>query len=350
MARIISFFNHKGGVSKTTTAFNLGWMLAEKEKRVMLVDCDPQCNLTGMILNLQELDSADQLEVYENKKPKNIRDGLRPAFESLPSPINSVDLIKMSDNLFLLPGNIGLAEYEVTLGISQELSGSILTLKNLPGSIRHLLDLTARENDIEIIIVDMNPSLGALNQNLFSISDFFIVPTHPDYFSNLAIKSLSQILPKWKKWATKAAENPILKEANYPFPNINTKFIGYIVQNYRPRSGSPSAAFQKWIDQLTISIDKKLIPTLKESDLMLSEHEYQNIGIDPKQAILQMPNFNSLIALSQEHRVPIFRLTAEQIGQTGSVLSNTQESQENFRELFKNCAEKIIKVLNETGN
>jgi len=50
MAIQISLFNHKGGVSKTTTAFNLGWMLAEKGKRVLLADCDPQCNLTGMVL------------------------------------------------------------------------------------------------------------------------------------------------------------------------------------------------------------------------------------------------------------------------------------------------------------
>jgi len=46
----ISLFNHKGGVSKTTTTFNLGWMLAEKGKKVVIVDADPQCNLTGMVL------------------------------------------------------------------------------------------------------------------------------------------------------------------------------------------------------------------------------------------------------------------------------------------------------------
>ena len=46
----IVLFNHKGGVSKTTTTFNLGWMLASKGKKVILVDTDPQCNLTGMVL------------------------------------------------------------------------------------------------------------------------------------------------------------------------------------------------------------------------------------------------------------------------------------------------------------
>jgi chromosome partitioning protein len=46
MAQKIVFFNHKGGVSKTTTTYNLGWKIAEKGKRVLLVDADPQCNLT----------------------------------------------------------------------------------------------------------------------------------------------------------------------------------------------------------------------------------------------------------------------------------------------------------------
>ena len=54
MASQIALFNHKGGVSKTTTTFNLGWMLAKKGKKVIIVDCDPQCNLTGMVLGLKK--------------------------------------------------------------------------------------------------------------------------------------------------------------------------------------------------------------------------------------------------------------------------------------------------------
>jgi cellulose biosynthesis protein BcsQ len=50
MAPLISLFNHKGGVSKTTTAFNLGWAMADRGKRILIVDGDPQCNLTGTVL------------------------------------------------------------------------------------------------------------------------------------------------------------------------------------------------------------------------------------------------------------------------------------------------------------
>ncbi|WP_368389309.1 ParA family protein [Mesorhizobium sp. LMG 17147] len=73
-ARQIALFNHKGGVSKTTTAFNLGWMLAEKRQRVLLVDCDPQCNLTGMFLGFTGVEDIEKL--YTQDGIRNIRDGL----------------------------------------------------------------------------------------------------------------------------------------------------------------------------------------------------------------------------------------------------------------------------------
>ena len=81
----------------------------------------------------------------------------------------------MNENLFLLPGHIGLAEYEVTLGIAQELSGSLLTLRNLPGSLHYLIQATATAYKINIVIIDMSPSLSSVNQNLFSTSDYFII-------------------------------------------------------------------------------------------------------------------------------------------------------------------------------
>lgn len=125
MATQIALFNHKGGVSKTTTTFNLGWMLANKGKKVIIIDCDPQCNLTGMVLGFKE---ADEFEaIYNAAGVRNIREGLAPAFESRPVAIEPVicETISGQPNMYLLPGHIGLAEYEVTLGIAQELSGSL---------------------------------------------------------------------------------------------------------------------------------------------------------------------------------------------------------------------------------
>jgi cellulose biosynthesis protein BcsQ len=149
MAQRIALFNHKGGVSKTTTTFNLGWKLASQGKRVILVDSDPQCNLTGTILGYT---SGDELEhFYKTETERNIRAGLAPSFESKPTLIQPIDCIPVKGcaGLFLLPGHIRLAEYEVTLGIAQELSGSIQTLQNLPGSLSFLLDETVCVKDFE---------------------------------------------------------------------------------------------------------------------------------------------------------------------------------------------------------
>src|SRR2546422_2063584 len=124
---------------------------------------------------------------------------------------------------------------ETTLGISQELSGSLLALLNLPGSILSLLDEPAERYKADIVLVDMSPSLGPLNQNLLTTSDYFIVPLHPDYFSSMALSSLGKVLPRWKAWADTAYEIEALRKADYPFPKAHITFIGAVIQKYRPR-------------------------------------------------------------------------------------------------------------------
>jgi cellulose biosynthesis protein BcsQ len=80
MVKKVALFNHKGGVSKTTTTFNLGWMLAAKGKRVILVYTDSQCNLTGMALKKEESeDDEARIETIYNTH-SNIKTGLASAF------------------------------------------------------------------------------------------------------------------------------------------------------------------------------------------------------------------------------------------------------------------------------
>ncbi|MBD3882185.1 AAA family ATPase [Phormidium tenue FACHB-886] len=342
----ISLFNHKGGVSKTTTTFNLGWMLALKGKRVILADCDPQCNLTGMVLGFRG--SEEFAKIYEAEGIRNIRDGLIPAFESRPSPIEPVvcEEISGQPNMFLIPGHIGLAEYEVTLGIAQELSGSLVTLQNLPGSINHLFKVTADKYNADYILVDMSPSLGAINQNLLMTSDFFLVPMAPDYFSVMATDSLASILPKWKVWSQQAQNSPVLQKATYPFPSISPRFLGTVIQRYRLRGGDkPSSAFQKWIDEIDQSVKQKLVPALDQCRMLLPNEAYSNIGISLGEPLLQMSDFNGLIALSQKHKVPIFDLSDAQLEQTGIVLERTKRSMERFHSLYSEGADRVINLI-----
>lgn len=343
MAIQISLFNHKGGVSKTTTAFNLGWMLATKGKRVLLADCDPQCNLTGMVLGFKGTD--DFSSIYAAGGVKNIRDGLAPAFESRPAPIQPVacEEITGQPNMRLIPGHIGLAEYEVTLGIAQELSGSLVTLQNLPGSLHHLFHLTAKQYDSDFIIVDMSPSLGPINQNLLMTSDYFLVPLTPDYFSMMATDSLASVLPKWKAWAKQAQSLSVLQKATYPFPSSQPKFLGTVIQRYRIREGTtPSAAFENWIEEIKAGVKQKLIPALRGCDMLLPPNAYASIHLEESEPLLQMSDFNGLIALSQKHKVPVFALSDAQLEQVGIVLGNTKTAMNRFGQLFSDAADRII--------
>ena len=176
--------------------------------------------------------------------------------------------VKGNTNLFLLAGHIGLSEYETTLGVAQELSGSLLPLRNLPGSIRFMIDETASKIGADYVLIDMSPSLGPLNQNLFTTSDYFLVPLHPDYFSSMALSSLARRLPRWKSWAVTAHGMDVLANADYPFPSPNVQFIGSIIQKYRPRLGKASKAFQHWIDELEAGMKTKLIPALEGAGML----------------------------------------------------------------------------------
>lgn len=342
MLKRIAMFNHKGGVSKTTTTFNLGWKLAQKGKIVIIVDADPQCNLTGMVLGYEGLIAFEKF--YQERKDCNIKAALSPAFESRPALIQPVDClpVKEREGLFLLPGHLELSEYEVTLGISQELSGSIQTLRQLPGSITYLLQRTAEKFEADYVIIDMNPSLSSINQNLLMTSDFFLIPSSPDYFSVMAVESLSKVIPIWKKWADKLSKQLAGPAATYPFPRPHLKFLGTVIQKYRPRGGAPSSAFQQWIETIEKTVKSKFAPTLQKIDLMLPPQKYKNQKVDDHYTLATIPDFNSLIALSQKNQTPVFALNEEHLGYAGVVLERTIKSRDEFNSIFSQLADKII--------
>jgi cellulose biosynthesis protein BcsQ len=345
MTRRIALFNHKGGVSKTTTAFHLGWMLAEKGHRVILVDADPQCNLSGLILDFKG--EAEFDDFYKNAPQRNIRAGLAPAFESQPRAIEPVECLEVPgrSGLFLLPGHLQLSEYEVTLGIAQELSGSIHTLQNLPGSLSHLLTCTAAHHRADYMILDMNPSLSSVNQNLLMTSDYFIVPASPDYFSVMAIESLATVLPRWHSWSERAKKSPVLATATYPFPQATPKLLGTVLQKFRPRKGAPTIGFQKWIDAINKKVEERLFKQLATISMTLPVDTYKSIaGLWPSLCLTQIPDFNTLIARSQDLRTPVFALTDAQLGSAGVVLATERKKREDFKAQFAALADSIIQL------
>lgn len=344
--RQIAFFNHKGGVSKTTSVFHIGWMLASMGHKVVLVDCDPQCNLTGLLLDYSD---EDEYPFEGGDSPQNIRDGLAPAFEARPVPLKPITLqpVPARPGLYVLPGHVGLAEYESQLAIAHELSTSLTALQNIPGSLRWVLDLTAQSVAADFVLVDMSPSLGSLNQNLFTTSDAFIIPMAPDFFSAMALRSLARVLPKWYNWSTRAGEQEVLQESAYPWPSKTPKYLGSIVQNYRIRSrdgkqAAPTKAYQKWFDALLDVKRDVFIPTLEKSNLMYAEDFYENASAPLKDFLIEVPDFNSLIAISQSLSKPVFDLTRDDIKNSGSVANNQVESAQKFENIYKTAATKIV--------
>jgi cellulose biosynthesis protein BcsQ len=245
-------------------------------------------------------------------------------------------------NLFLLPGHIGLAEYETTLGIAQELSGSLLFLRNLPGSLHYALDQTASKYQADFVLVDMSPNLGPINQNLLMTGDHFIVPLHADYSSSMGLSSLAKTLPRWKGWANTAYGIDALSNADYPFPAPRATYIGAIIRTFRSRKGEATSVFQRRIDQLTVSLKTELVPSLVDAGLLDMDLFRKKAAIEPWTPIMEVADFNSQIALSQEHQLPVFALTPEKIGQQGAVWEQTRASIDVFENAFRGCAEKVI--------
>ncbi len=341
MKKII-LFNHKGGVSKTTTVFHLGWMLASLGKKTLLVDADPQCNLTSLFLG-EKFDSY-----YENSSTKNenIKDAVAKAFNGTTEPITAVTCpnAKRNENLFLLPGHMNLSEFDAQLTFSQTAANAFSSLKSLPGSFNDLIVKTSERFSIDYVIIDLNPGLSSINQNLFMISDGFIIPTNPDTFSLMALKSLSQILPKWINW--KNENIGLFRDSAYPLPEPTPKFLGEISQRFNIRNGIPTLPFRSKIEELKCVTVETLIPQLSKANMLLSEKQYLESGLLKNGYVLaEIKDFQGLAPKSHKANVPVFALSDKELDVNGQVLENMKNNRDHFRAIYDRIASVILQLL-----
>ena len=341
MSKRIVFFNHKGGVSKTTSVYNMGWMLS-KDNRVLVVDADPQCNLTSLILG----DNFEKYYIDDDTKEQNIKDGVKVAFEGKPTPIKEISCStpERAPNLFLLAGHANLSEYESSLTFALTSSRSIATLQNLPGAFAELLSITENKYNIDYTIIDLNPSLSAINQNFFIISNGFVVPTNPDPFSIMALNTLRRILPKWLDWKKSMIES--FKEAAYPLPEGNPYFLGTIIQRFNIRRGKAAKPYKNNIDEIKEITKNELYQSLKNSSMLLPLENYEEANIKQENGfcLQEISDFQSLLPRSYEAGVPVFDLTDQELNATGPVLEQLQEKRDAFNKLFTNFAKQIIEI------
>ncbi len=162
MAKKIAISNQKGGVGKTTTAVNLSSCLAVLEKKVLLIDLDPQSNATSSL-------------GLENDKIEN---GIYQLFEELCSPSDSIVNTNII-NLDIIPSHIDLVGIEIE---SIDLIDREYILKNV---------IVKVEKEYDYIIIDCPPSLGLLTLNALTASDSVIIPIQCEYF---ALEGLGKLL------------------------------------------------------------------------------------------------------------------------------------------------------------
>jgi len=173
LTRIIAISNHKGGVGKTTSTINLGGGFAKLNKKVLLIDFDPQANLTdGLGKEREETDNT----IYHMLKGE-------VSFEDLE--------IKINDNLSLLPSNLILAKLE------REYSGPNLNVYMLKNCLKQF-------NHFDFILIDCPPSLSILTMNALAAAQEVIIPLQPEYYSLKGIHKLLDAIEFVKKKINKS--------------------------------------------------------------------------------------------------------------------------------------------------
>jgi hypothetical protein len=202
----------------------------------------------------------------------------------------------------------------------------------------------------DYVLVDMSPSLGSLNQNLVATSDLVFVPTSPDFYTIMALRSLARVLPNWYRWARSAYENETLRDATYSFPAPRMRFAGAVIQRYRlyraPTDdnpyGDPTGPFMEWIDRVSEAVRSDFAPQLGAAGLLLPPAAYSKAGVGDDYVLGRIQEFNSLLPKSQEFRVPVFELAAKHLGQSGVVLENSKRQIKSLERIFEDIAKKLI--------
>ncbi|MDH6268413.1 chromosome partitioning protein [Rhizobium sp. SG_E_25_P2] len=319
MTKVVSLFNHKGGVSKTTTTFHLGWKLASLGKRVLVVDADPQCNLTGLTLGIEDYDSL--FAFYHNKQNTDIFSSLAPVFaldgDTVSSQGEKTPITKTNNpNLFILAGNIRFSEIDTQIATALTSSSTIPILRRFVSAFNELIRRISKENSIDIVLIDMSPSVSATNHCVLMSSDYFIIPVSPDFYCYQAIDSLSNVFPRWVDEIAKFKDG-----GQDSLPVNNPKMLGYISQNYRVYTvdnGSEPAdqktmskAYAEWLDRIKYIVSDRLVPILKSKDMIIDEKIFLDAAdYDKPYHLAGVQNFSGLIPVSQKLSKPIFELNA----------------------------------------
>jgi len=325
--KVISFFNNKGGVGKTTLTCNLASIFAtEFNLKVLVIDCDPQCNATMLILG-EEFTVPMYWEPFsKDRESKNtILDVLKPIEDGDAKIETNFSVIPATKNRFnvdILPGHPRLSVIEDQLSKAWGDAGS-----GDVGGLRRTnwcsLLCESLNSKYDVIFLDLGPSLGALNRTCLLGSDYFVTPMGADIFSIIGLKNIGEWLGKWIEYYNRSIshcerDNSGSVEKYHLKKNISITngFAGYTIQAYIAKyiggQRRPTRAFDNIISTFPTEIQKNLgkykVPSITNDKLPLGE----------------VPNMYSLVPLAQAVASPIAYLKYSD-GLVGTHFSQAQK-------------------------
>jgi cellulose biosynthesis protein BcsQ len=321
-AKRIAIFNHKGGVGKTTLTLNVAAALAYIGKRVLLVDSDPQCNLTSYLLDDKVVD--DLLDHSDELGGETLWSALKPIVEA-DGDVQSIKAKELSiDRLYLLPGDIRLNSFEAELN-QQWADCMQRKVKGFRGvaALSAVVNDVAEELDVDYVFFDSGPNIGPLNRSILLDCDYIIIPAACDVFSIRALKTLGHTLANWiLDWQTILVLAP---DRMYRLPGKPT-ILGFIPQRFRVYRGVAASVQAKYIHQIERHVRTDIVAVLRKVDPGLVD----SIPIS-QLSLGEVKDFGTLATHSQEQGVPV-----------RNVDGATEEQRAEAKTVFREIAKKII--------
>jgi cellulose biosynthesis protein BcsQ len=297
-AKRITIFNHKGGIGKTTLAVNIAAALADKGKRVLLIDSDPQCNLTSHLFNDEVVD--DLLDASDSAKGKTLWSSLKPVVEAT-GPFKRMPPFETTINrMLLIPGDIKLSAFEMALNdfwtdcFNRRIRGL-----NGTNALSALVDETASQESVDFVFYDTGPNIGPLNRIILLDCDFFIVPAACDLFSVRALNTLGQTLSTWiRDWKMISALAP---DQTYMMKG-RPRFLGFIPQRFRIYGQVMAQTQSHYFAQLERRVFSDIISVLQKEDpaFATSKAAASKLG--------EVRDFGTIVQLAQQQGVPLDRV------------------------------------------
>jgi cellulose biosynthesis protein BcsQ len=318
----ISVFNNKGGVGKTTLTYHLAHALAELGKRTLIIDLDPQCNLTIFALtdeNIYEIwkDEDGYIDDFNNtrqkaanfdaflKKPRSVHFDLKPTEDGTADLPHLPPPIAITEKLHILPGRLTLHLFEDKIASrwSDVYQGDPLAIRTATRT-RTLATEYAKLYNYDIVIYDTSPSLGALNKVIISLVDGFLIPCNPDMFSLYGVRNIGNSLSIWKK-QFETIFHLLSDEKRGNFPDRFVRFLGFTIYNARRYSGTNewdlATAHYNFAQQIPETVKAYI---KKEIRSHLSTEQLSS----PIGGTSVMHSHSTLPSMAQKYHLPIWKV------------------------------------------